>query len=118
MVNGVLRWDKSLIGNGKKILKSSCTSEGQFREVIHFFAADLPALTAAELTGLNYRTLHRIYTLMREYLVEMALQEVQPFAGDIEVDESCFGIRRVRGKRCREKSVYTPLDFNSWMVAL
>jgi len=26
---------------------------------------------------------------------------MQPFAGDIEVDESCFGARRVRGKRGR-----------------
>ncbi len=50
---------------------------------------------------MNYRTVHRIYTLLRERLVEMALQEMQPFAGDIEVDESYFGARRVRGKRGR-----------------
>jgi transposase-like protein len=81
--------------------KSSHVSEARFREVIRFFAADLPALTAAELTRLNYRTVHRIYTLLRERLVEMALQEMQPFAGDIEVDESYFGARRVRGKRGR-----------------
>ncbi|MEI6377890.1 MAG: transposase, partial [bacterium] len=66
--------------------------------MIRFFAADLTALTAAELSGLNYRTVHRIYSLMRERLVELALQEMQPLAGDIEVDESYFGARRVRGK--------------------
>jgi transposase-like protein len=81
--------------------KGSHVSEARFREVIRFFAADLPALTASELSGLNYRTVHRIYTLMRERLVEMAFQEIQPFAGDIEVDESYSGARRVRGKRGR-----------------
>lgn len=33
--------------------------------------------------------------------MELALQEMSPFAGDIEVDESYFGARRVRGKRGR-----------------
>ena len=81
--------------------KGAHISEARFREVIRFFAADLPSLTASELTSLNYRTVHRIYSLMRERLVELALQEMQPLAGDIEVDESYFGARRVRGKRGR-----------------
>jgi transposase-like protein len=37
--------------------KGAHVSEARFREVIRFFAADLPSLTAAELTGLNYRLL-------------------------------------------------------------
>ncbi|MEI6345388.1 MAG: hypothetical protein WCP41_08540 [Verrucomicrobiota bacterium] len=45
--------------------------------------------------------MHRIYSLMRERLDELALQEMKPPAGDIEVDESYFGARRVRGKRGR-----------------
>jgi hypothetical protein len=75
--------------------KGAHVSEARFREVIRLFAADLPSLTAAELTGLNYRTVHRIYSLMRERLVGMTFQEMQPFAGDIEVDAvtdaSAFG---------------------------
>ena len=43
--------------------KGAHISEARFREVIRFFGADLPSLTAAELTGLNYRTVHRIYSL-------------------------------------------------------
>lgn len=38
--------------------------------MIRFFAADHLALTAAELTGLNYRTVHRLYSLLREGLIE------------------------------------------------
>ena len=58
--------------------KGAHISEARFREVIRFFAADLPTLTAAELTGLNYRTVDRIYSLMRECLVELTLQEKNP----------------------------------------
>jgi len=79
--------------------KSSHISEARFRAMIRFFAGDLPSLTVAELTGLNYRTVHRIYSLLRERLVEFAIQEMRPFAGDIEIDESYFGARSVRGKR-------------------
>ena len=56
--------------------------------MIRFFGTDLPALTATELSDLSYRTVHRIYTLMRDRLVGMAFQEMQPFAGNMEVDES------------------------------
>ena len=84
-----------------KYLGRARISERKFREVLKFYGADLPALTTAELTRLNYRTVHRIYSLLRERVVEIALSEVKPFAGDIEVDESYFGARRVRGKRGR-----------------
>ena len=56
--------------------KGAHVSEARFLEVIRFFAADLPALTATELSGLNYRTVHRIYSLMRERLVELTLEEM------------------------------------------
>lgn len=85
--------------------KGEYVSEARFREVIRLFAADLPSLTAAALTGLNYRTMDRIYSLMRERFVEMTFQKMQPFAGDIKVDESCCGARRVRGKRGRGAGV-------------
>jgi hypothetical protein len=49
--------------------KSEHISETRFREVIRFFAADLPSLTAAELTGLYYRTVYRIHSLTSERLV-------------------------------------------------
>lgn len=84
-----------------RYLERARISERKFREVLKFFGADLPALTTAELSGLNYRTVHRIYSLLRERMVELALLEMKPFAGDIEVDESYFGARRVRGKRGR-----------------
>ena len=44
--------------------KGAHVSGAGFRIVIRSFAADLPSLTAAELTGLNYRIVHRIYSLI------------------------------------------------------
>ena len=39
----------------------------------------------------------------------MAIEESKPFVGDIEVDESYFGPRRVRGKRGRGASGKIPV---------
>jgi transposase-like protein len=47
--------------------------------------------------------------LLRERAVELTLNELKPFAGEIEVDESYFGARRVRGRRGRGASGKTPV---------
>lgn len=92
-----------------KYEKSDKISEGKFREILKAFSWDVSALTASKLYGLNYRTAHRLYTLLRQRLVQLALEELRPFAGEIEVDESYFGARRVRGKRRRGASGKTPV---------
>ena len=82
-----------------KYLKSARISEGKFRALLRLFAADLPALTSTELLRLNYRTTHRIYTLLRQRIVQLTRTEFHPLGGEIEVDESYFGPTRVRGQR-------------------
>ena len=80
--------------------RCSHISERKFREIIRYFAADLTALQAAELSGLNRNTINRIYKAVRERLY-WACEQDRPFFGVIEVDESWFGARRVKGKRGR-----------------
>ena len=92
-----------------KYRKKSHISERKFRQVLRYFSADLPALTTAKLTALNYRTVHDIYSRVRTRLVEMALDEARPMLGEVEVDESYFGPRRVRGRRGRGASGKTPV---------
>ncbi len=92
-----------------KYLKSGRISEAKFREVLKFFSADLPALTTSKLTGLNYRTVHRLYVLLRQRVIALSLEQARPFTGEIEVDESYFGPRRVRGKRGRGASGKIPV---------
>ena len=51
-------------------------------------------------TGLNRNTINRYYNKFRERIVRLC-QIDSPFQGEIEVDESYFGARRVKGKRGR-----------------
>ena len=80
--------------------RRSRISEGKIREVVRYFAVDLTALQAADLSGLNRNTINRIYKGLRERIV-LACEAQRPLFGIVEVDESLFGARRVKGKRGR-----------------
>lgn len=80
--------------------KSSKISEAKIREVVRYFAADLTAVQAARLSKLNRNTINRIYRALRER-VQCACEAQRPMFGVIEVDESFFGAKRVKGKRGR-----------------
>jgi len=84
-------------------------SEGKFRAVLKLFCADVPALTSAGLTGLSVQATQRLYDKLRLRILELAVEEARPFAGEVEVDESYSGARRVRGKRGRGGSGKTPV---------
>lgn len=53
--------------------KNAKISEREFRLVLKAFALDIPALSTAKLYGMNYRTIHRLYALLRERLVSLVL---------------------------------------------
>ena len=67
------------------------------------FCLDLTATQATELTNLNRNTVNRFYSAMRQRIYEYS-QQTTPIIGEVEVDESYFGSRRVRGKRGRGAS--------------
>ncbi len=73
------------------------------------FCTDVSALTASKLTVVNRKTSQRIYELLRMKVVEMATEEARPFTGEVEIDESYFGPRRVRGRRGRGAGGKTPV---------
>ena len=75
-------------------------SEAKIREVVRYFAADLTALQTAELSGLNRNTVNRLYRALRERIYQ-ACEQQRAFFGVVEVDESWFGPKRVKGKRGR-----------------
>lgn len=93
--------DKSLIFSEKQVSKKAHVSEVKFRRVLKCFCEDIPATSTANSSAINRNTVQRIFTLLRDWIVDMAIEESKPFVGDIEVDESYFGPRRVRGKRGR-----------------
>lgn len=80
--------------------RRSRIAEKKFREIIKYFALDLTANKTAELTGLTHKAVNQIYLKIRQRLVEYS-QRQSPFSGEVEVDESYFGARRVKSKRGR-----------------
>ena len=73
------------------------------------FCADIPALTAAGLVGLSVQSTQRLYDGLRLRIMELTMEAARPFAGEVEIDESYFGARRVRGKRGRGAGGKTPV---------
>jgi len=83
-----------------KYARRSRISEAKIREIVRYFAADLTALQTAQLSGTNRNTINRFYRALRERIL-LACEAQRPMFGIIEVDESFFGARRVKGKRGR-----------------
>jgi transposase-like protein len=83
-----------------KYSRRSNISEGKFREIIKYFAEDLTAKQIAKFTKINRNTINRYLTGIREKIAEYCEQE-SVLKGTVEIDESYFGPKRVRGKRGR-----------------
>lgn len=83
--------------------RRSKISERKMRRVIKYFALDLTASKTAELAALTRPSVSRIFVKIRLRLAEEA-ERASPFGGAVEVDESYFGARRVRGRRGRGAS--------------
>jgi transposase-like protein len=78
-------------------------AEHKFRQLIRYFALDFTASDTARLTGISVRSVNAIYLKIR-YRIAEACEQQSPFKGVVEVDESYFGPRRIRGKRGRGAS--------------
>src|SRR5437763_14575985 len=83
--------------------RCSKISERKMRQIIRFFAHDLTASKTSELVGLTRRSVTMLFVKIRQRIAEEC-ERASPFAGEVEVDESYFGARRVRGKRGRGAS--------------
>ena len=77
--------------------------------MLRLFCADVPALTSAGLSGLSVQATQRLYDKFRCRILEWTVEEARLFAGEVEVDESYFGARRVRGRRGRGAGGKTPV---------
>jgi len=84
-----------------KYVIHSRISERKFRKLIRYFSVDLNATQIANLTRLSRQTINTYLTAIRRRIVAHCQQELAPFVGHIEVDESYFGARRVKGRRGR-----------------
>lgn len=80
----------------------------QFRQILKYFAGDIEATKIANFTGLNRNTINRYLHKIRERLADDCEKE-SPFRGEVEVDESYFGAKRIKGKRGRGAYGKTPV---------
>jgi len=83
-----------------KYVYRSRISEKKFREIVKLFSLDLEADQTANITSLSRNTINKYYKVFRERIV-MICEQDSPLSGEIEVDESYFGARRIKGKRGR-----------------
>src|SRR5215207_10286918 len=84
--------------------RCSKISERKFRHLVRCFALDLTASKTTEFTGLTRKSVTTIFLKIRERIWEEC-ERASPFSAcEVEVDESYFGARRVRGKRGRGAS--------------
>lgn len=76
---------------------------------MHCFCVDITASQTAELLGMNRNTINRYFLLFRQKIAAALQKASRDFCGEVELDESYFGARRVRGKRGRGATGKTPV---------
>jgi transposase len=91
------------------MLKHSKISKYKIKKILKCFSEDLPAIKTASLLHLNRKTIDRYYNLFRERITQASMKEMEVVSGEVELDESYFGARRVRGKRGRGAAGKTPV---------
>jgi len=80
--------------------KRSKISEAKFRQLLRYFTEDFDSTQTSKLTSISRRTISDIYKKLRLRIYELTLFE-EKFSGEVEIDESYFGPRRIRSKRGR-----------------
>jgi transposase-like protein len=83
-----------------KYCNRSHISEAQFRAILQCFAKDFDSYSTAEISGISRQSVQKYFNKLRKRIIDWVSDE-KPFSGEVEVDESYFGPRRVRGKRGR-----------------
>ena len=86
-----------------KYVSRSHISEKKFRQLVKLFSLDLDAIQISELSHLNRNTVNRYLKIIRTRIAELCEIE-SPLSGEVEIDESYFGAKRVKGKRGRGAS--------------
>lgn len=78
-------------------------SNQKYSIILRSFLADITSFKTAKIVGVNRKTTDRYFNLFRDIIKSSALLERRSvkLTNGIEIDESYFGPKRVRGKRGR-----------------
>ena len=83
--------------------KKNGLSQYRQRKIIHGFCVDLTASQAAQMLGLNRKTVNRYFGLFRRAIFAHQTALKDQFVGTVEVDESYFSRLRPRGQTAPAK---------------
>ena len=83
-----------------KYIVRSRISEKKFRKILKYFAENIEASKISNLTKISEATLCKIFREIR-IIMSKEREKISKFLGEIEIDESYFGSKRVRGERGR-----------------
>ena len=83
-----------------RYLKQTHISQRKFRQILNCFCHDYTAVVTSQVTGISRNSINSLYAKFRTRILELSLTSGN-LDGEVEVDESYFGARRVRGKRGR-----------------
>lgn len=84
-------------------------SNYKVKKIMRFFCEDITASKTSILLGINRNTINRYFNLFRLKIAACSNCESSVFSGEIELDESYFGAKRIRGKRGRGAAGKTPV---------
>lgn len=85
------------------MLKHSKISEYKIKKIMTHFCVDITADKTALLLGMNRKTVNRFYQMFREAIYIHQMEKFQSMVGEVEVDESYFGAKRIRWFRGKRK---------------
>ena len=83
-------------------------SEKKFCEILKYFSLDLDAIKIAKICKISRNSTNKILKEIR-ILMSKECEKISKFSGEIEIDESYLGAKRVRGKRGRGASGKQPV---------
>jgi transposase-like protein len=83
--------------------KNAKLSTFKIKRIIFLFCTDIPASKAAELLGINRNTINYWYNRFRRAIYAHQHKEFEKLFGEVEIDESYFGARRIRGLKLKLK---------------
>ena len=86
-----------------KVHKRRRISRAKYTVLFRSFITDIPACKAAIIAGVNRKTADRYYNIFRKVIIQEAIKERAriKLKDGIEIDESYFGPKRIRGKKGR-----------------
>ena len=93
-----------------KYFINSHISEEKFRKILKEFCLDSTVFETSKRLNISRPTINKIYILFRKRIYKLATKNNKEKINDeVEIDESYFGARRVRGKRGRGAKGKTPV---------